>query len=64
MGDPGQTSVSIKRVNDNTVDETDRRDGKVIASAHITVSTDGKTMTVAWKDALHGSSGSYTAMKQ
>jgi hypothetical protein len=64
MGDPGQTSVSIKRVNDNTVDETDRRDGKVIASAHITVSTDGKTMTVAWKDALRGSSGSYTAMKQ
>ncbi len=64
MGDPGQTSVSIKRVNDNTVDETDRRDGKVIGSAHITVSADGKTMTVVWKDALHGSSGSYTAMKQ
>jgi hypothetical protein len=64
MGDPGQTSVSIKRVNDSTVDETDRRDGKVIGSAHISVSTDGKTMTVAWKDALHGSSGSFTAMKQ
>jgi hypothetical protein len=64
MGDPGQTSVSIKRVNDSTIDETDRRDGKVIASAHISVSADGKTMTVAWKDALHGSSGSYTAMKQ
>jgi hypothetical protein len=64
MGDPGQTSVSIKRVNDSTVDETDRRDGKVIGSAHISVSADGKTMTVAWKDALHGSSGSFTAMKQ
>jgi hypothetical protein len=64
MGDPGQTSVSIKRIDDNTVDETDRRDGKVIGSAHISVSADGKTMTVAWKDALHGSSGSYTAMKQ
>jgi hypothetical protein len=64
MGDPGQSSVSIKRIDDNTVDEIDRRDGKVIGSAHISVSADGKTMTVAWKDALHGSSGSYTAMKQ
>jgi len=64
MGDPGQTSVSIKRVNDSTIDETDRRDGKVIGSAHISVAADGKTMTVAWKDALHGSSGTYTAMKQ
>jgi hypothetical protein len=64
MGDPGQTSVSIKRVNDSTIDETDRRDGKVIGSAHISVAADGKTMTVAWKDAVHGSSGTYTAMKQ
>ena len=64
MGDPGQTSVSIKRIDDNTVDETDKRDGKVIGSAHITVSADGKTMTVAWKDALHGTSGSYKAIKQ
>jgi len=64
MGDPGQTSVSIKRVNDSTIDETDKRDGKVIGSAHISVASDGKTMTIAWKDALHGSSGSYTAMKQ
>jgi len=64
MGDPGQTSVSIKRVNDSTIDETDKRDGKVIGSAHITVSADGKTMTIAWKDALHGSSGTYTALKQ
>lgn len=64
MGDPGQTSVSIKRVDDNTIDETDKRDGKVIGSAHITVSADGKTMTVKFKDAVHGTSGTYTALKQ
>lgn len=64
MGDPGQTSVSIKRVDDSTIDETDKRDGKVIGSAHITVSSDGKTMTVAWKDALHGTSGSFKSIKQ
>lgn len=64
MGDPGQTSVSIKRVDDKTIHETDKRDGKVIGSAHISVAAGGKTMTVAWKDALHGNSGSYTATKQ
>ena len=64
MGDPGQNMVSIKRVDDNTVNETDKLDGKVIGTEHISVSADGKTMTVAFKDELHGTSGSYTAMKQ
>jgi len=64
MGDPGQTSVSIKRIDDNTVDETDKRNGKVIGSAHISVSADGKTMTVKFKDDVHGTSGTYTAIKQ
>lgn len=64
MGDPGQTSVSIKRIDDNTIDEIDKRNGKVIGSAHISVSADGKTMTVKFKDTLHGTSGTYTALKQ
>lgn len=64
MGDPGQTSVSIKKVDDHTIDEVDKRDGKVIGSAHMTVAADGKTMTVVWKDALHGTDGSYTNIKQ
>ncbi len=64
MGDPGQTSVSIKRIDNNTIDEIDKRDGKVIGSAHISVSADGKTMTVKFKDDLHGTSGSYMATKQ
>jgi hypothetical protein len=64
MGDPGQTSVSIKRIDDHTIDETDKRDGKVIGSAHISVSADGKTMTVKFKDDLHGTSGTYMAAKQ
>lgn len=64
MGDPGQTSVAIRRIDDSTFDETDKRDGKVIGTAHITVSPDGKTLTVAWTDKLRGSSGSYKANKQ
>jgi hypothetical protein len=30
----------------------------------MTVAADGKTMTVGWKDMLHGTSGSYTNLKQ
>ena len=63
-GDPGQTSVSMKRIDDRTIEETDKRNGKVIGSSKLTVSADGKTMTVAWKDMLHGDSGSFTNIKQ
>jgi hypothetical protein len=64
MGDPGQTSVSMKRIDDRTIDETDKRDGKIIGTSRLTVSADGRTMTVVWKDALRGSSGSFTNIKQ
>jgi hypothetical protein len=64
LGDPGQTSVSMKRIDDRTLEETDKRDGKVIATSHMSVSGDGKTMKVDWKDVLHGTSGSFTSVKQ
>jgi hypothetical protein len=64
MGDPGQTSISMKKVDDRTLDETDKRDGKVIGSARLTASADGKTVRVAWKDALHGTDGSFNFIKQ
>jgi hypothetical protein len=63
-GDPGQSSVALKRVDANTIDETDKRDGKVIGTEHMTVSADGKGMKVEWKDLLHGTTGSYTNVKQ
>jgi hypothetical protein len=63
-GDPGTTSVSVKRVNNNTMEETDKRDGKMIAVARMTVSADGKTMTIAIDDKLHGTKSEFTATKQ
>jgi len=63
-GDPGQTSISMKMVDDHTINEIDKRDGKEIGSARLSVSADGKTMTVVWKDTLHGTNGSYTNNKQ
>jgi hypothetical protein len=63
-GDPGTTSVSVKRVDKNTIEETDKRDGKVISVARFTVSADGKTMTITVDDKLHGTKSQITAMKQ
>lgn len=63
-GDPGTTSVSVKRTGPNTIDETDKRNGKVISIAHMTVSADGKSLTFAIEDKLHGSTSKFIAKKQ
>jgi hypothetical protein len=63
-GDPGTTSVSVKRVDKNTMEETDKRDGKVITVSRMTVSADGKSMTIAFDDKLHGTTGKIVAQKQ
>jgi len=63
-GDPGTSSVSVKRVDKNTLEETDKRDGKVISVARITISADGKSMTIAVDDKLHGTTSRFVAAKQ
>jgi hypothetical protein len=63
-GDPGVTTVSIKKLGSNTLEETDNRDGKVISVSRMTVSADGKTMEIAISDKLHGTHSSATATKQ
>jgi len=63
-GDPGTTSVSVKKINKNTIEETDMRDGKVISLARMTVAADGKSVTYAVTDKLHGTNSQFTAQKQ
>jgi hypothetical protein len=63
-GDPGTTTVSVKRMGKNTIEETDKRDGKVISVARITVASDGKSMTIAVTDKLHGTTSAFPAVKQ
>jgi hypothetical protein len=63
VGDPGTTTVSLKRIGDS-IEETDYRDGKVISIGKSTVSQDGKTMTIEVDDKLHGAKSSYIAEKQ
>src|ERR1700734_212227 len=63
-GDPGTTSVSVKQMGKNTIEETDKRDGKVIGIYRMTVGPDGKTMTIAITNKLRGTSSQYAAEKQ
>jgi len=63
-GDPGTTSVSVKKLSDNAVEETDKRDGKVIGIYKIIVAPDGKTLTVDVDHKLHGTTSKFTAEKQ
>ncbi len=63
-GDPGVTSVSVKRVSNTVLEETDKREGKVISVARITLGADGKTITIAVDDKLHGTTAQFMAQKQ
>lgn len=64
LGDPGTTSVSVKKLGDRVMQETFMRDGKVTSVDKMTVSPDGTRMTIAVDDKLHGSNMSFVAMKE
>jgi hypothetical protein len=63
-GDPGTTSVTVRKIDANTIEETDKRNGKVISVARMTVDPDGKTMKLAIQDKLRNASYDWIADKQ
>ena len=63
-GDPGTTSVSLKKISSNTIEETDKRNGKVISISHMTVSSDGQTLSVDNHDVLRGQKSKFEGKKQ
>jgi hypothetical protein len=64
LGDPGNTVVTVKRVGSDTLEETDKRDGKVTDIVRSSVSGDGKTLHVVDTDPIHETRTSYTMDKQ
>lgn len=64
MGDPGITSVSVRKLGGKSIVETDKRDGKAIGVAAMTVAADGKSMKISYHDKLRGTSMSYSVIKQ
>jgi len=63
-GDPGVTTVSLKRIGPNTYEETDKFSGKVVGVARMTVSADGKTMSMDVHDLRTDRTFKYVAVKQ
>jgi hypothetical protein len=62
-GDPGHTVVTLKRIDENTVEETDRRNGKITDQIRIAAAKDGKTLQVTDKDPVHEQTTTYTLEK-
>lgn len=63
-GDPGTTSVSAKMSGKNIYEETLKRDGKVITVNKVTISPDGKTLSLVSEDKLQGTTTKGEAHKQ
>ena len=63
-GDPGVTSVSVKMRGKDTLEETDKRDGKVISIFKMTVASDGKTAKATADDKLQNRTTEFDVMKQ
>lgn len=61
-GDPAGTTVSVKKLSDNSYQETDKRNGKVVSVTTFTVGPDGKLNGVS-ENKLDGSKFSWTANK-
>jgi hypothetical protein len=60
----GYDAVSLKKINDHTFEETDKRAGTVTDVSTMTISANGKTMTVVDTDKLTGRVDTFTATKQ
>jgi hypothetical protein len=56
--------VSLKHIDDHTVEWTTKRDGKIIGVAKLSVSPDGKKMTIALINKLSGATSTEIAEKQ
>jgi len=56
--------VSLKRIGNDTIEETDKRDGKIVGVYRMTVSSDGKSINAQYNDKLHGTTTTFTMEKQ
>jgi hypothetical protein len=63
-GDLSHAVVSVKRTAADTIEQTDKRDGKVVQVTRFVVSGDGKTLTVSIEDIGKGTTKHFTARKQ
>jgi hypothetical protein len=63
-GDPEKHGVSVRRLDANTIEETDELNGKPTSILRWTVSADWKSMTIVVKDVQAGTTTHFSATKQ
>ncbi len=57
-------TVALKRIDRNTIEEIDKRDGTVVVRARMTISADGKKMTIVNTNPMTDRTTTYIAVKQ
>jgi len=63
-GDLSNTKVSAKRIDEQTIEETDKREGKVVEVIRFTISSDGRTMSVSMKDIAKSTTSEFVLHKE
>jgi hypothetical protein len=63
-GDPGTSSVSVRMIDKYNLEETDKRDGKVLSVSKMTVAPDGKTAKISVDDVRQKTTVNFPATKQ
>ena len=62
--DPGHPMVSVKRVSPNTIEQTSKRDGKILGVLRLTVAADGETIHATYENKETNTTTSYEMRKQ
>jgi hypothetical protein len=63
-GDPVTNGIALKRIDQNTIEETAKLNGKVVSVTRMAVGSDGKSMTVSVQDAQDGTTNQFRMLKQ
>jgi hypothetical protein len=63
-GDLSNTMVSVRGIDERTIEETDKLEGRVVEITRFTVSSDGKTMAVSMKDNSKGTTREFVSHKE
>ena len=64
VGDPGHTMVTLKRISEYEIEETDRRGGAVTDVTHWKAASDGKSISLVDEDKAHGTTTSFLMDRQ
>jgi len=63
-GDPGTTTVRVKLIGNDTLEETDLRNGTILSVSRMTVGADGKKAKIVSEDKRQNTTTSFEAIKQ